>query len=159
MGLIGCSPKKPAPAAAPSNVNFTSSIEPATGVGSRGILTARYSVPVGHTIREARVLLNSELDGRNACYVYYSTVSGFSLIDDSGMKAKAGAGANMLENSQCTLDLSGSSAQPANGSITLTLVLKFKPAFVGTRHVFLYAETSDGANSGLISGGIWSVTL
>lgn len=160
ISLVSCSPKKPVPAATSSNVNFTSSIEPATGAGNQGILTARYSVPVGHTLREERVLLNSQLDGRNACYVYHSAENGFLLVDDSGMNSHpAGAGTNTLENSQCALDISRSSAQPGNGSITLILALKFKPAFVGTQNVFLYAETSDGANSGLRSGGIWSVTF
>jgi hypothetical protein len=59
------------------------------------------------TIREARVLLNFQLDGRSARYVYYNAAeNAFPLIDDSGMKSnKAGAGATVIENSQCALDV------------------------------------------------------
>jgi hypothetical protein len=160
-GLLGCGTEKPAPATAPVNPSFVSSIEPLEGAGNESILAARYTAPAGQTIRETRVLLNSELDGRNACYVYHSAVdNAFLLVDDSGVNArKAAPGGTKIENSQCALDLSRSSALTSNNILTLTLVLKFKPAFVGKKQVFLYDETSDGANSGLIPRGKWNVTF
>ena len=121
----------------------------------------QYAVAAGQTIREARVLLNSQLDGRNACYVYYAAAEkAFLLINDSGTKSdKTPAGATMIENSQCSLDMSRTSASAESSRVTLTLALKFKPAFAGGKQIFLYAETSDGANTGLLPRGSWNVTF
>ena len=160
VGLSGCGSEKSTPAANP-NLSSTSSVEPAAGVGNEGILRVRYPVAAGQTIREARVLVNSQLDGRNACYVYYPTAEkAFLLIDDSGTKSnQAAAGATVIENSQCSLDIPRSSARAESSGVTLTLALKFKPAFAGGKQIFLYAETSDGANTGLLSRGSWNVTF
>lgn len=121
----------------------------------------QYPVGAGQTIQEARVLLNSQLDGRNACYVYYTVADqAFSLVDDSGTKSnKAAAGATMIENSQCSLDISRTSASAESSRVTLALALKFKPAFAGGKQIFLYAESSDGANTGLLPRGSWNVTF
>jgi hypothetical protein len=161
VALSGCSSEKSTPTAALSNLSSASSVEPAAGVGNDGILRVRYPVAEGQTIREARILLNFELDGRNACYVYYTAAeNAFLLIDDSGMKSnKAGSGATVIENSQCALDISRSSGRAENSGVDLTLALKFKPAFAGGKQVFLYAETSGGANTGLILRGSWNVTF
>ena len=160
VGLSGCGSEKATPSAL-SNLSSASSVEPAAGVGNEGILRVQYPVAAGQTIREARVLLNFQLDGRNACYVYYTRAeNAFLLIDDSGMKPnKAAAGATVIENSQCSLDISRSSARAESNGVTLNLALKFKPAFAGGKQVFLYAETSDGANTGLILRGSWNVTF
>src|SRR5665213_648182 len=151
VGLSGCS----------STVSSPSSVEPPAGTGSEGILTVRYPLTGGQTIPEARVLLNSQLDGRNACYVYYAqSENAFFLVDDSGMKSnKAAGGATALENSQCALDISHSSVRAESSGVTLILALKFKPPFAGEKQVFLYSETSDGANTGLLPRGSWNVTF
>lgn len=161
IGLTGCGSEKPAPVSVASNLAVVSSIDPAAGSGNEGMLTAHLSTPAGKTIQEVRVLLSAELDGRNACYVYYSkTNSGFRLVDDSGTNSRgAGEGPKVIENSQCALDISRSSAQVDGSTVTLILSLKFKTAFVGKKQVFLYTETSDGGNSGLIPRGTWSVTF
>lgn len=159
VGLSGCSSEKTNPAAAA--LSTLSSVEPSAGVGNQGILTVRYLVAAGQTIREARVLLNFQLDGRKACYVYYTRAeNAFLLVDDSGMKStKAADGATAIENSQCALDTSRSSARAERNGVTLTIDLKFKPAFAGGKQVFLYAETSGGTNTGLLSRGSWNVTF
>jgi len=159
-GLNGCSSEKSTPAAALSTLSPVGSVEPAAGGGSQGILTVRYPSAAGQMM-EARVLLNSQLDGRNACYVYYTrSENAFSLVDDSGMKSNnASAGATVLENSQCALDISHSSVRAESSGVTLTLALKFKAPFAGQKQVFLYSETSDGANTGLQPRGSWNVTF
>jgi hypothetical protein len=143
-----------------SNVNFESSVQPETGSGEAAVLTVRFSAPAGQTIREARVLANTYMDGRNGCYVYHERAENlFLLIDDSGMQARRAApGATIIENSQCVLDLARSSSQPGESSLTLTLALRFKSAFAGKKQLFLYAETSE-LNSGLVARGSWDATF
>lgn len=163
LGGFGCSSEKPvqAPQTSAAGGSFSTSVDPSAGAGNEVILTARYQASARQTVTEVRVLLNATLDGSNACYVYHRLNSNeFLLIDDAGTSSrKAATGQTKIENSQCSLDVSRSSALISGPNVTLTLALRFKPVFVGARQVFLYAEALDGTNSGLKHSGTFSVTF
>src|SRR5207244_1094791 len=106
------------------------------------------------------LLVNAGLSGANACYVVYQR-SGNTLIlaNDAGTAwlgpIAAGSGAT-LQNSQCVLYGSGSSAVGSGNSLSLTLSLSFLPAFAGNKTVFLTAD-GGGVTSGWQSRGTWAV--
>jgi hypothetical protein len=61
-----------------------------------------------------------------------------------------------LQNSQCVLNGSGSSAVGSGNSLTVTASLSFKPALAGAKTIYLYAEGSTGLSSGWVSRGAWT---
>ena len=159
-GLSSCTATNSSPSAKLDPEQIIGSVEPSSGQGSEATFAVRYSTSAGRVLREVRVLFNSDLDGRNACYVYYGrTENTFSLVDDAGLgSARLAAGASgSLENSQCRLDGEHSSAQVTGNALTISLTLRFKSSFHGDKNIYLYAETADGWNSGLQSRGRWTV--
>src|SRR5205085_6094278 len=97
-------------------------------------LTAVYSDTVGYTsLSYVHLLVNSSLNAANACYVAYQRSSNtLILLNDAGTSwlgpITAGS-AGTLQNSQCVLNGSGSSATGFGNSLTFTASLSFKSPF------------------------------
>jgi len=101
------------------------------------------------------VLINSAIDGRQACYLAYVAASNtLFLVDDAGDAGGPFAGGIVLnggggtiQNSQCAVSGVGSSALSAGNSLTLTLSVTFRGSFTG--HWILYVAGRDvvGANN------------
>ncbi len=108
------------------------------------------------------VLFNSSLNGVNACFVFYSKgANALYLVNDAnnGVLGPVVPGsATTVENSQCVLDGSGSYFS-AYGVTTETLqvLLRFKPAFGGTKTIYMNAFDIAGLSSGWQSRGTWTV--
>src|SRR5262249_34859207 len=63
-----------------------------------------------------------------------------------------------IQNSQCALDMGHSSVVSNGNTLTMTLAVTFTTAFSGGKHVYLYAASGGGANSGdWQSRGTWTV--
>jgi len=107
------------------------------------------------------VLINNFLDGIGACYVAYVPSSGsLLLVDDAGdaggpYSAMTLPGTGTIQNSQCSISGAGSSVTGSGDTLTLTLVVTFKPSFSGNK-VF-YTAAQDTASSGWHALGTWSV--
>ncbi len=99
------------------------------------------------------ILINSALDGRQACYIAYLPSSNqVLLVDDAGdaggpFGSLALPASNAIFNNHCTINGSGSSASMAGNTLTLTLSITFSPQFAGNRLFFLAASSQTGQNS------------
>lgn len=112
------------------------------------------------TFKDLRVLINTDVDGRKACYIYFDPAANLlSLTKDAGEGAEhipIGAAAS-LSNSQCRLDSNASSFSKSGNTHTLTLGLAFLPSFTGDKNVYLYAETAAGAVTGFVKATTWEI--
>ncbi len=120
-------------------------------------LTVQYRDATASTnLQPVQVLINSALDGVNACYFGFDHAGNFMyIIGDTGdlqttpvrLNGAAG-GAATIENSQCRLRAAGSTFTDVGNTLTLTLQLEFKSSFIGRRIIFGGTQTTSGANSG-----------
>src|SRR5262249_54313894 len=93
------------------------------------------------------------------CMFYYDRQTGqANLLNDSGSGwSGSAAGANgTLQNSQCSVDLSGVTAATNGNTLTLTVPVNFTGAYAGNKEVWMYA-TSASTNSGWQRLGAWAV--
>jgi chitodextrinase len=107
------------------------------------------------------VLLNSSLDGRQACYLAYSRpLNVLYLVSDSGGALSPGltlGAAGSVSNSQCSISGTGSSASGSGNTLALTLNMSFTAGFAGDRVFYLAARDSVEHNSGWHAAGTWTV--
>jgi len=111
------------------------------------------------------VLVNSALDGRQACYVAFVPTGASSgtvlLVDDAGdaggpFQSLSLPGSGTISNSQCSISGTGGSVNASGNSLTLTLAITFNSNFAGNR-VFYLATRSSALNSGWQAAGTASV--
>jgi hypothetical protein len=113
------------------------------------------------------VLTNNFLNGVAACYVAFAPASATSgylyLVDDSGDGGYASGspialpGSSSLQNSQCTINGTGSSVAASGNTLTLTLAITFNSSFAGNQVFYLAAVNHSAGNSGWQAVG--SVTV
>src|SRR5204862_70880 len=95
------------------------------------------------------------------CVVYYEPATDrVYLTNDAGSLWLSGlrGSAGTLQNSQCAISLSATDVTAGGNTLTLNLAVSFKPAFAGSKWVFMYAAGSGGANSDWQARGTWTVT-
>jgi hypothetical protein len=61
------------------------------------------------------------------------------------------------QNSQCLLSEAGSSATLSGPNLTLRLSLTFKPAFTGTKTIYVVANDRAGLDTGMLALGTWLI--
>lgn len=134
------------------------SVSPSSGVGLSQTFTATYSDAAGAASLNRRLfLMNTSLNGASACFVQADS-TGIYLVNDAGSGLLGPVtGSNTLSNTQCTLNGSGTALANNGTTSTLTLSLTFKPAFSGSKNVYLYADDSAGNNSNWQTLGAWAV--
>lgn len=156
-GTPGCGPARPGASTSPVNV----SISPDSGTGKDQVFILTYSDPGGHAnLRDVRVLFNAGLDGRAACYVYFSPPDrALRLVNDAGNGSNRTVAGSVetLENSQCMVRAGESTASGTGEVLKLTLSLTFKPNFDGVRNIYIYAANTQGLETGLLWRGRWTV--
>ena len=136
---------------------------PAVSSGSSQILTATFNAPAGYqTLDVVNVLINTALDGRQACYLAYSRPSNALYIvadngDSSQISGKVMDGTGTVGNSQCTVTLAGSSAVGSGNTLTLVLSLNFAASFAGNKVVYTAARDVSQNNSGWQTMGVHGV--
>jgi len=126
-------------------------------VGATFPITLQYRDATASTnLQPVQLLINSAVDGANACYFGFDHAGNFLyIIGDSGdlqvtpvrLNGAAG-GVASIENSQCRLIAAGSTFTDVGNTLTMTLQLQFKAGFAGRRLVFGGAQTTSAANSG-----------
>jgi Zn-dependent metalloprotease len=110
------------------------SASPNSGTGSSQAFTLQYSDTAGAAnITWARVRIGASNVADGTCTVRYSAVSGaVELLNDAGTTWASGVlGTGALSNSQCMLNLAGSSAAVNGTNLTLVLDLSFNGSFGG----------------------------
>ena len=137
------------------------SVTPASGSGVVQTFTIRYRDAVSSTnLRTTQLLINKDLDGRNACYLGYDHANNLLyLVDDAGggllpaVVPNSGAGAT--ENSQCRVNGYLTTKTESGTDLVLAINLQFMSAFAGRRIVYAATQTTTGANSDWHAIGAW----
>jgi len=147
----------------PTVAPTVSSLTPAVSAGASQLLTVTYNAPAGYeTLDVLNVLINTYLDGRQACYLAYSRSSNVLYIvpdngDGSQLTGTAMDGTGTVSNSQCTVTLNGSSAAGTGNTFTLTLNVSFTSSFAGNKVVYAAARDIAQNNSGWQTMGVHGV--
>ena len=99
-------------------------------------------------------LINTALDGSNACYIAYSRpLNVLYLVNNAGVGSGLSApltpgSSGQVSNGQCTISGAGSSAQGTGNILRLRLNVSFQSSFAGNRVLYLAARGVSGENSG-----------
>jgi len=150
---------------APSAFGLT--VSPATGSGSTQNFTLTFNDSNGFAdLAVLDVLIYNSLDGVGACYaavVPSGASSGYLyLVDDAGDGGYVSGSpmslpsSGTLQNSQCTINGTGSSVSASGNTLTLTLAVTFSSGFTGNKIVYMAARGSS-QNSGWQPMGTWNV--
>ncbi len=149
------------PAPPPSSTPKVTSLTPAAATGASQHYTLQIDDSAGaQDIDVVNILINSALDGRQACYLAYSRPTNtLYLVPDSGGGLLPGMllnGSGSTNNSQCSVVGAGSSATTNGNTLTLGLNINFTAALAGDRVVFAAARSAT-LNSGWQTMGVLSV--
>jgi uncharacterized repeat protein (TIGR01451 family) len=137
-------------------------VTPASGSGSSQTFALQYSDTAGATtLSTAWVWFNASFaaSSANSCMVYYDRAPGiYYLLNDAGSQWIQGAPwvTTTIQNSQCSVNLSNSSTVVNGNVLTLNLAMTFKPAYAGTKNIYMYVADSIGANSAWQNRGTWT---
>lgn len=156
---------------APATTAQVTAANPARRAGSRGVFSVTFAHASSYSnLGVQNVLINSAVDGANACFVaFLSQSNDLLLVSDAGdsltplvpswPNGPSGtfAPTAFVANSQCRIYGATSSYSRSGNSVTLQLDIELLPAFSGNRIVFAGARTSDEVgNSGWQAMGTWS---
>jgi len=134
-------------------------VSPVAGSGS-GTFTFTFSDPDGvNNLNVVNVLINSALDGNNACFLAYVVPSQILVLVGGTPETLVLPSSASMENNQCQILGTGSSFNLSGTTLTLTLNIIFKPAFQGRKAIYLAANDASGANSGRQAMGVRYVTI
>jgi len=150
----------PIPSGAPAVVDAVSA-SPGNGAGTTGQLTLQFTDSLGASdLTSARVRIASTNVGPGTCTVWYNAATAtIKLMDDAGVwGAPVPLGAGTLSNSQCTVNLWGTTATVTGNTLTLLLNVSFTPSFVGSKNIYMMAGSAGGVGSGWLTKGTWFVT-
>jgi len=144
-------------------VPVTVAADPAAGGGAAHNFTFQFSDPAGYqNLSVVNVLINSVLDGRNACYLAYEVQANkLDLVDDAGDAGGPYAGSvalgstSTIQNSQCAVGLV--SALGSGATLTLTLSITFNAGFGGNKVAFVAARDTGAGNTDWQALGVWQV--
>jgi hypothetical protein len=138
------------------------SVSPNAGSGTSQTFTLQYSdVNGGGYIGWAETLINSSLSYAGSCAVGYDGGSLMYLMNDAGSSWGTGmavGSSGTLQNSQCSLSLSGVTISGSGNVLNVSLPLTFQSGFSGTKTIFGAAHDRDYRNSGFATLGTWTVT-
>lgn len=136
------------------------SVTPNSGSGANQVFSATYSDSVGYAdLNVAIVLFRSTLAMAQSCQVRYYR-SHLYLLNDAGTRTLGPltpGSAGTLQNSQCTLNGSGSSISFSGNSMTVNVSLSFQPAFAGSKYIYLYVSNNSFQSSNWQARGAWTV--
>ena len=140
---------------------------PAFGAGTSQTFTFTFSDPAGfQNLSVIDVLINSALDGRQACYVAFQPAGPSSgtvlLVNDAGaaggpFQSLSLPGSGTVSNSQCSISGAGSSVSGSGTGLTLTLAITFNLSFAGNKVVYTAVRDQAANNSGWQALATWNV--
>ena len=149
----------------PSNAGVPAavSVTPSSGSIASQTFALQYSDTAGvASLQTVFVYITAALvnPASNSCLLYYSVATNqINLAQDSGaafLTATPGA-ATTLANSQCSLNVAGTSVVRNGNTLTLNLPMTFLPAYAGAKSIYMYAADVSGSNSGWQQPGTWTV--
>jgi hypothetical protein len=135
-----------------NQVPAVTSISPVSGTGLTTTRTFVFTDANGaNDLGVVNVLINTALDGRNACYIGYDSVNNLLvLLTDTGLDASVLVlpSAATVSNSQCSIAGSSVTAVKSGNTLTLTIGYTLTSAFSGGRVIYAAARDGSGGNSG-----------
>ncbi len=137
------------------------SVSPNSGSGATQIFTFLASDSTGFAnISSVQVLIGGALNSAGACYIYVVPSSNqMYLLNDAG-SAWTGPGVlgtSTLQNSQCTINGTGSSTTGSGNNLTVHLSLTFPSGFAGLKNIYFSAQDKGGLSSNWQTLGSWTV--
>ncbi|MEZ5401570.1 MAG: SBBP repeat-containing protein [Bryobacteraceae bacterium] len=139
-------------------------LAPFANTGSEQLFTLTFDDSAGaNTIAVANLLINSAIDGRQACYLAITPTGSVFLVNDAGAGGGPFAGGLALpstasiSNTQCAVDGEGSSVLRTGTRLIVKLKLRFLAPFAGNKVMYLAVRDVDGNNSGWRAKGVWTV--
>jgi len=137
-------------------------VSPSSGSGRSQTFGFALSDMAGASdLNTLQIILNSDLDGVQACYVWFDVTHSAAYLVNDPSSASLGpltlGTSSSLSNSQCTLNGTGSSVVASGNTLALNLSITFKPSFAGSKTVYGYAVTNAGISSGWQTLGSWTV--
>jgi len=143
------------------------SVSPGAGSAATQTLVFTFQDPNGYAdLAVLDVLIDNFLDGIGACYVAVAPSGASSgylyLVDDAGDGGYVSGSpislpsSSTLQNSQCTINGTGSSVSASGNTLTLTLAVTFSSGFSGNKVVYTAARSSI-QNSGWQPMATWNV--
>ena len=156
------------PGSTPAGTSVTGML-PSRSDGSGQTYTFNFADSNGFAdIGVINILINSAIDGRQACFIAFVPASATSgslfLVDDAGDAGGPFAGGINLpsngtaSNSRCTINGAGSSVTASGNAMTLKLAISFTPLFNGNQ-VFFLAARNDAAHENSDWQPVGSVTI
>jgi len=139
----------------PQNISVT----PGSGTGTNQVFTATYSDGLGYQdINEAWFMVAGDVSGVAGCFAKWVAASNTLYLGDDAARVwmgpiQAGSGAT-LQNSQCVLNASTSSASGAGNMLTVRFAFSFASGFGGTKNTYLNVFGSTGT-PGWQQQGTW----
>jgi len=138
------------------------SVEPVAGSGFGQSVTFTFNDSHGWSeLDVVNILINSALDGRQACYLAYSVPTNtLYLENDAGTALLPGLVLNRagsLGNGQCAVAGATSAVTANENTLALSLDLRFTGSFAGNKVVYLAARDRNAGNSGWQALGTWNV--
>ncbi len=150
------------------------SISPTSGSGSTQTFTITATDPGGFAaVSGVNFLINSALDGRNGCWLYYQpygSQSNFAqglltLASDDGsdwsQRVSLDSGQNSppsIQNSQCNVFGGPTTVSGEGNTLTLTISLTFTSAFAGAKNLYVRASDQAGPSTDYNQLGTFTTT-
>jgi hypothetical protein len=145
---------------APAAVSST----PSSGSGTSQTFAFAFSDANGQAdIIEGAVLIGPRLYGLGSCYLYFSR-SGAAvylyLLNDAASSwfgPVVAGGSGTVQNSQCSIDASGTSGVASGNGYTLTVPFTFKSSYAGDLGIWLTVNDAAKLTSDWVQRGTWNV--
>jgi len=141
------------PGGAPATTTAVVGMNPASGSGLGPTpYTFSFSDSKGfQDLGVENILVNSSLDGRQACYLAYDRrVNVLYLVNDNGdglLPGQVLAASGTVGNSQCTVAWGASPVTASGNSLALAFSITFTAAFDGNRIFYLAARDVNDLNN------------
>ena len=139
------------------------SVSPSSGSGSQQAFTYVFSDADSFSdLAWLYGVVDAAASSAHSCMWRYNRAANLlALVNDAGSSYLAGLipGSNLtLQNSQCSIAMSGVAVSGSGQALTLTLPITFLPAFAGTKKHSLFAQDSSGATMpSMLQKGTWTV--
>jgi hypothetical protein len=138
----------------PTLVPMVGPVTPDSGSGASQLFQFQARPRAGE-LNWAAIVINDSLNANHGCFIDYRPLEGDIIMlssDDAtnenwswvsgGPKALGEPGS--LSNSQCTINTGASSVTRNGTALQINLSISFKPAFTGTRQIFMAAQDTGG---------------
>src|SRR5205814_9890494 len=137
------------------------SVTPNSGTAAYQIFSAKYSDANGYAKLVMVNLLFRASPTSSVCWArYHLSDNKLYLQDDTGKVALGPVipgSTGSVQNSQCMLSGTGSSAVGSGNTLTVGVAITFKSSFAGSKQILMYSADVYEQSSGWQNRGTWSV--